>query len=121
MTVHQLATDRLACGVENMLVPGSTIITTGGLKKLPEIPNLLNDLYRFAGNGVRQHDDYGMTQILSGFTKCEAGRHHIYTWLLAFLLNPKTGEALPRDDVQRGRFTAFNTCVSTSLELCGLG
>lgn len=99
----QAAEKGLARGLKNVFAPGSIGTIGGGNKdmKLPE--NWLEMAQAFTG--IQDWNMmYGMSENLGSAVMCENGHYHLPPYTIAFLLDPETGEALPREGVQTGRF-----------------
>lgn len=113
VTVHQFASAGLARGMENMLMEDSFINTVGGFKNERENANLFPEVQRFTGEGTLFKDAYGMTELITGFDRCDYDVFHIPPWILAYLLDTETGELLPREGKQKGRAAFFDLPVQT--------
>ncbi|MBW2362507.1 MAG: hypothetical protein JRG84_16520, partial [Deltaproteobacteria bacterium] len=97
------AEEALRLGVREVFAPGSVLIAGGGSKgrELPE--NWREMIFEFLG--FRQYYEiYSMSELMASCPACEEGRYHIPPVIVPFLLDPKTGEALPRAGKQTGRF-----------------
>ena len=111
--VHKLVSRGLEKGMENMLRPESYVLTAGGFKNNPDVPTLVDDVNRFTGPNMISRDLYGMTELLSSFRSCTKGHFHVPPWVVAFVLDPKTGKARPRKGRQQGRAAFFDFLIST--------
>jgi len=100
------AIEGLKRGEKNIFHPGSIFLTGGGLKGYDAPENWPEILKEFYGNDFQLL--YGMTD--SGFCapRCTSGFYHFYPDVIPFVLDVDTGEALPREGVQTGRFGCFD-------------
>jgi hypothetical protein len=105
------AIEGLKNGIKNLFHPNSVMYTGGGLKGFdaPENwPEILKEFY-----GVDINTLYGMTDSNFCAPRCKKGFYHFYPDLIPFVLDVETGEALPREGVQTGRFGAFDLIALT--------
>jgi hypothetical protein len=56
---------------------------------------------------------YGMSEVQGGNHMCEYRRYHIAPTNIMFLMDPDTGETLPRSGVQTGRAAFYDLMAST--------
>jgi hypothetical protein len=99
-------------GLTQMFAADSLIAMGGGSKGrvLPE--GWQQTLFGFLGRPVR--NSYGMSEMMGGAVRaCSQGNYHLQPWLIPYLLDPKSGEILPRRGVKTGRFGFFDTLAST--------
>ena len=50
---------------------------------------------------------YGMSEVMAIHSMCSHGRYHIAPWAIAYCLDPKTSEILPRKGKTTGRAAFF--------------
>jgi hypothetical protein len=104
---YPIARQGLDAGVRGAFGPGSVVMGGGGAKGtvLPDdADQVIADFF-----GVDQvRGGYGLTEQNSFLTSCEADRFHVPPWVAVFLLDPETGQPLPREDVQTGRAAFFD-------------
>jgi hypothetical protein len=90
----------------------SILITGGGLKgyDAPEDwPSVLKEFY-----GVDEfYTLYGMTECTAILPMCKNGHYHVYPYLIPFVLDVETGEALPRKGTQTGRYGFYDLLAET--------
>jgi hypothetical protein len=110
--LYKVAVAGLAGGLEGVFSPDSIIGTGGGAKGL-EVPSDLEAvLLRFFG--VRRLNYfYGMSEVMGTHMMCDHKRYHIEPWSVLFVLDPDTGEILPRTGVQTGRAAFFDLQAET--------
>jgi hypothetical protein len=99
---YTIAGAHAARGQRRTFAPGSVVALLGGAKGY-ELPA---DGYQVARQftTARITQGYGMTELLGLNFLCEAGRYHLQPWTIPFVLDPRSGEPLPRAGRQRGRF-----------------
>ncbi|MFO1426715.1 MAG: hypothetical protein U1F11_07020 [Steroidobacteraceae bacterium] len=57
---------------------------------------------------------YGMSEAASGITRmCPRGHYHIIPNIVPFLLDPRSGEILPRTGIVKGRYGFFDIAAQT--------
>jgi hypothetical protein len=99
---YTIAGAHTARGQRRIFAPGSVVALLGGAKgyELPE--DGLRIARQFTTARITQ--GYGMTELLGLNFLCEAGRYHLQPWTIPFVLDPHSGEPLPREGRRRGRF-----------------
>jgi len=91
-------------GLENVFAPESLQQLAGGTKGQVLPPDYPDIVARFTGVPYPR-TGYGMTEASSALTRmCPAGHYHLPPNLVPYLLDPKTGDILPREGVQTGRY-----------------
>lgn len=105
--LHGMAKAGLARGLEGVFAPHSYISYGGGAKGMVPPPDWQDDVRRFTGV-KRLHELYGMTEILGSHMKCEHGHFHFAPTVIPFLLDPETGQPLPREGRVTGRAAFFD-------------
>lgn len=109
---HGMATRGLAKGLEKMFEPNSIVSSGGGAKGMVPPPNWQEDVCRFFGiESITMA--YGMSEINAVHLMCERGRYHFVPWVIPFLLDPETGQALPRRGTVTGRAAFFDLTAET--------
>ncbi|MHA1214401.1 MAG: LuxE/PaaK family acyltransferase [Candidatus Hodarchaeales archaeon] len=94
-------------GLSHVFAPNSGIISGGGMKGYIPPENWYERMCNFYGvKDIR--DGYGMTETTGHCPSCKYNHYHIYPFLIPFVLDPDTGEALPRSDIQTGRFAFYD-------------
>lgn len=110
--LYDIASAGIASGLENVFAPDSIIITGGGAKGQVLPPDWQDVVKRFFGVPLLVHV-YGMTEVIGSNKLCEHGRFHIEPTAVLFVLDPDTGEPLPREGVQTGRAAYFSLLAET--------
>jgi hypothetical protein len=104
--LYTIASARLRDGETWSFAEGSVMALVGGAKgyDLPE--DGVETIRKFVDSHIAQ--GYGMTELVGLNFRCEADRYHLQPWTIPFVLDPGTGDPLPRNGVQRGRFAFFD-------------
>jgi len=90
-------------GVSNIFAKNSVLIAGGGNKGY-ELPDNWKEQI-FEGLGFdRAYEVYGMSEMMTTCVQCEHGNYHIPPVVIPFVLDPISGEALPRAGFNTGRF-----------------
>jgi hypothetical protein len=105
--LYKVAEPGLAEGLEGVVAPNSLIGTGGGAKGQVVPANWEEVLLRFFGV-PRLNMQYGMSEVMASHLMCGHERYHIEPWSILFLLDPDTGEILPRTGVQTGRAAFYD-------------
>lgn len=108
--LHNLASKGLARGLENVFSADSAVLEGGSTEGAPE--NWREDVCRFFGV-PRIKGMYAMHEMLARNMKCEQGRYHLAPWVIPFVLNPETGQPLPREGKVTGRLAFHDLLVDT--------
>lgn len=104
---YEIAKQGLADGVRGDFAPGSVIMGGGGAKGavLPDDAEAVTKAFF----GIsRMVGGYGMTEQNSYLLSCEHDRFHVPPWVTALVLDPDTGQPLPRTGEQIGRAAFFD-------------
>jgi hypothetical protein len=108
----ELAQRGLAEGYSNTFGP-DCIVQTGGGNKGGLLPDNWKELiFEFTG-AERIAQYYGMTEVTMIAPMCSEGHYHIPPWVVAYVLDPDTGESRPREGVQTGRAAFFDLVPQT--------
>lgn len=110
--LYELAAEGLERGIKDVFSKDSAILTGGGTKGMVLPDNYMDVIKEFLGVD-RIQEGYGMSEISAFHWACDEGRYHVQPWVIPFLLDPDTSEALPREGVQTGR-AAFYDIINTS-------
>jgi hypothetical protein len=105
--MHEVAAAGLAQGIERVFAPDSAILTGGGTKGFVLPPDYMETIKRFLGVD-RIQEGYGMSEISALHWACEKDRYHVQPFVIPFVLDPDTGEPLPRRGVQTGRAAFYD-------------
>jgi hypothetical protein len=99
-------------GLQNLLAPGSAIMTFGGLKGRSPEARMAETILRFSGV-ASLINLYVMTEANAALVACGHGYFHLYPWVVPYLFDPATGALLPRDGTRSGRFALFDLLAKT--------
>ncbi len=105
--MYQLAVDGLERGVKNVFAPNSAILTGGGSKGFELPDNFMDVIQEFLGVD-RIQEGYGMSEISAFHWACDEGHYHVQPWVIPFLLDPNSGEPLPRTGRVTGRAAFYD-------------
>jgi hypothetical protein len=111
--LFDIASAGLARGLENVFAKDSYIQAGGGLKghKLPD--DWQHTVLRFFG-AERLSPGYGMSEVVASTSRnCPEGNYHLPPWMIAFQLNPTSGQQLPREGTHVGRLGLFDLNAQT--------
>jgi hypothetical protein len=61
----------------------------------------------------RLHEGYGMSELMGSNAKCSAGRFHLNPWLIPYVLDPETLDALPSRGRATGRLAGIDLMASS--------
>ncbi len=105
--LYEMADAGLRQGVSAVFDPSSIIVTGGGAKGTVLPDDWRDRVTEFAGTDHLQLF-YGMSEILGAHGMCEYGHYHVCPWIVPFVIDPNSGEALPRRGVVSGRAAFFD-------------
>ncbi len=90
-----------------------SVLVTGGGNKGVELPQGWKEMIYEVTGFERAYELYGMSEMTTPFVQCEHGHYHIPPSIIPFVLDPISGEALPRTGEQVGRFAFLDTMPET--------
>jgi hypothetical protein len=100
-------------GVSDVFSPDSLVLAGGGLKGRPNTPDDYEDrVLKFMGVSSFYHS-YGMSEQTAFTTKCVGGYYHMPAYILPFVVDPDSGEPLPRYGTVSGRFAFLDLFPKT--------
>ena len=105
--LYELAAAGLQRGIRKVFSRDSAILTGGGTKGFVLPDNYMDVIKEFLGVDTIQ-EGYGMSEISAFHWKCEHGHYHVQPWVIPFLLDPDSGEPLPRTGVRTGRAAFYD-------------
>ena len=97
----------LATGRKNVFAPDSVALSGGGAKGMVPPENWQQTVCEFTGI-ERIHMSYGMSETMAMHMLCEHDRYHLSPWVIPFVLDPDTGESLPRIGAVTGRAAFYD-------------
>jgi len=99
-------------GITGIFSKDSILLTGGGLKGYDAPDNWEEVLKEFYG--VEEiHNVYAMTECSVMAPRCKNGHYHFPLSIVPFLLDVETGEVLPREGVQTGRYGSLDLVAET--------
>ncbi|MCB2061295.1 MAG: hypothetical protein R3E09_03445 [Novosphingobium sp.] len=104
---YEIAKAGLEAGGRANFASGSAVVGGGGGKgvKLPDnVDDIICDF--FGVDSVR--GSYGMSEQNFYCNSCEVGHYHVHPWVAVLLLDPDSGEPMPREGQQTGRASFFD-------------
>lgn len=105
--LFEWAEEGLKRGLKNLFGKHSVLTTGGGSKGKVLPPDYKQQIFEFLG--FERHFEYfGMSEIIANAPKCEAGNFHFPPFLIPFVLDPDSGECLPRTGTQTGRLAIMD-------------
>lgn len=104
--------DGLKRGIRNVFAPDSLASIGGGNKGVTLPDNWKEKIAAFTGMKNWRHG-YGMTEMTGSYGNCSEGFFHIVPWHIPFLLDPDSGQPLPREGTQTGRFAFLDLLAQT--------
>jgi hypothetical protein len=93
-------------GLHHLFAPNSIFLVGGGFKGAAIPPDWRARVERFLGAPLLM--GYGMSEGISGTLMCARGRYHPAPYQIPIVLDPETGEPLPRVGKQVGRYAFFD-------------
>jgi hypothetical protein len=103
----------LARGMRDIFGEGSIGQTSGGTKEGALRPDWMERVMEFTGI-KKWARNYGMSEMVTIMPMGDPGWYHIPPYLIPFLLDPATGELLPRTGVVTGRFAFYDLLAQTN-------
>ena len=105
--MYDVAKAGLDRGVKNVFAKDSAILTGGGLKGVALPDDYMSVIHDFLGVD-RIQEGYGFSEQSAFHWACSEGRYHVQPWVIPFILDPRTSEALPRTGRQTGRAAVYD-------------
>jgi hypothetical protein len=104
---YPIAKQGLDEGVRGAFAPGSVVMGGGGGKGVV-LPDDADQVIAGFFGVDRVRGGFGMTEQNAFLTTCEHERFHVPPWVTVYLLDPESGQPLPRTGVQTGRAAFFD-------------
>lgn len=105
--MYEVAVEGLKRGAKAVFAKDSAILTGGGTKGVALPENFMETINEFLGVEKIQ-EGYGMSEISAFHWACDHGHYHVQPWIIPFLLDPVTGDPLPREGVVTGRAAFYD-------------
>ena len=110
--LYDAMTEAKAQGYSGIFGEDSVLVTGGGNKGV-ELPEGWKEMIYEVTGFKRAYELYGMSEMTTPFVQCEQGNYHIPPTIIPFVLDPISGEALPRSGEQFGRFAFLDIMPET--------
>ena len=94
-------------GITNLFAPDSILFTGGGGKGVELPDDWQEKVLKFIGVD-RMRMVYGMSEVMGMHPMCPEGHIHFLPSIIPFILDPDTGEMLPRSGTVTGRAAFFD-------------
>jgi hypothetical protein len=105
--LYQLSLEGIERGITGIFQPDSLIMCGGGTKGRDMPADYEDRVSAFLGV-PKIRDGYGMSECVASVRACPNRNFHLQPWLVPFLLDPKTGEQLPRTGRATGHLGLFD-------------
>jgi hypothetical protein len=105
--MYDVAKAGLDRGIKKVFAKDSAILTGGGAKGFVLPDNYLDIIREFLGVD-RIQEGYGFSEQSAFHWGCSEGRYHVQPWVIPFVLDPDTGQPLPRKGAQTGRAAVYD-------------
>src|ERR1700751_5130733 len=105
--MYDIAKAGLDRGVRNVFAADSAILTGGGMKGVALPDDFMDIIKAFLGVD-RIQVGYGFSESSTFHWGCSEGRSRVARWVIPLVLDPETGEPLPRTGVQTGRAAVYD-------------
>ena len=99
-------------GIQGLFAADSFSITGGGKKGQVFPDDWYERICRFYGV-PQMRASYGMTEMIGLMQECREHKYHPWPHQVVYLLDPESGRLLPREGVQRGRFSYMDLAAET--------
>lgn len=106
--LYEWAEAGLKRGYHGIFGPGSVCLSGGGSKGVALPENYREQVYDFLGFD-RIFEMYATSELLGLALQCSASNYHFPVTTVPWVLDPATGEPLPRKDPQHGRLAMLDT------------
>lgn len=105
--LFEWAEEGLRRGIKGVFGPNSVLTSGGGSKGRVLPDNYRETIFEFLGFD-RHLEFFGMSELMANAPRCEAGNYHFPPVVVPFVLDPETGEPLPREGRQTGRLALMD-------------
>jgi hypothetical protein len=105
--LHDWAEEGLSQGIKGLFGPRSVLNTGGGTKGRVFADGWRERIFDFLGFD-NVYDTFGMSEIVAGNAKCDAGNYHFPPVTVPYVLDVDTGAPMPRTGRQTGRLAVMD-------------
>ena len=105
--LFEWAEEGLKRGIKNVFGPNSVLTSGGGMKGRVLPPDYKQQIFDFLGF-ERHMEFFGMSELMANAPRCEHNRFHFPPVVIPFVLDPETGQSLPREGSQTGRLALMD-------------
>ena len=93
--LFEWAEEGLKRGIKGVFGKNSVLTSGGGMKGRVLPPDYKQQIFEFLGFD-RHMEFFGMSELMANAPRCEHNRFHFPPVVIPFVLDPETGESLPR-------------------------
>lgn len=111
-TMVDAAGAAVALGQRAVFDPTSYVLSGGG-EKGRTLPEGAHQMVRDWTGVDRIDEAYGMSELMGKNAKCSVGNFHVNPWLIPYVLDPDSLEALPSEGRVTGRFAGIDLMASS--------
>ena len=105
--LFEWAEEGLKRGIKGVFGPNSVLTSGGGSKGRVLPPDYREQIFEFLGFD-RHMEFFGMSELIANAPRCPEGNYHFPPVVIPFVLDPETGEPLPRTGLQTGRLAVMD-------------
>ncbi len=105
--LFEWAEEGLKRGVKGIFGRNSVLTTGGGSKGRPLPANYKEVIFEFLGFD-RHFEFFGMSELMTNAPRCAEGHFHFTPVIVPYVLDPATGQPLPRHGRQHGRLALMD-------------
>jgi hypothetical protein len=105
--LYEWAEEGLKRGMKGIFGKNSVLSSGGGSKGKVLPPDFKETIFEFLGFR-RHYEMFGMSELMTNAPRCEHNRFHFSPVLVPYVLDPATGQPLPRTGQQTGRLALMD-------------
>lgn len=105
--LFEWAEEGLKRGIKGVFGPNSVLTSGGGMKGRVLPPDYKQQIFEFLGF-ERHMEFFGMSELMANAPRCEHNNFHFPPVVIPFVLDPETGQSLPRKGKQTGRLAIMD-------------
>jgi hypothetical protein len=99
-------------GLRRVFDPAS-LVGSGGGEKGRSLPDDAPELVMEWTGVERLYEGYGMSELMGSNARCSSGRFHLNPWLVPYVLDPESLDALPSTGRVTGRLAGIDLTASS--------